>query len=241
MKIITVAKADKEEEKNEVSSASAVSRNCKKSIKKDKRKRCKYVYIKQETRIQLLIAKIDLGLTVREACKLLEIPYQNAKTICREFKYEGKVLSNYQMKRHQQGTCSTFKMEQSEFARLRKEILMKVEAFVADCTFSNKVVERVQKSSVDAILYFSHAESYLDRFNVLVDRSGPFNLPIPHSYGYTKSQLTQPWYPEDDQQHDISHSTEKAKVAKTEKEVVTADLHEFLFGQGQNLGIKSGN
>ena len=46
MKIITVAKADKEEEKNEVSSASAVSRNCKKSIKKDKRKRCKYVYIK---------------------------------------------------------------------------------------------------------------------------------------------------------------------------------------------------
>ena len=91
------------------------------------------------------------------------------------------------MERQKQATFSSFKMEQSTFARLRKEILDKVEEFVADGTFSNNVVKRVQKSSVDAILHFSQTESYLDGFDDIVDSSGPFNLPIPHTYGFSKS------------------------------------------------------
>ena len=90
MKIFTVSKSgekrassDIEEEKNEVSLISAVSKKTKKAIRKDKVKRGAYVSIKEEKRIQLLIAKVELGLTVLEASKLFNVPYQNAKTICR--------------------------------------------------------------------------------------------------------------------------------------------------------------
>ena len=179
--------SDNEEDKNEVTIERAVSRLCKKVIKKDERKRTEYFNIKGEIRIKLLIAKIDLGLTVREATQVLEIPYQNAKTICREFTYERKVLSNPQMKRYQQTTSGSFKMDQSTFARLRKEVLDKLEKLVTNGTFSNNVIDRVQKSSVDAVLHFSDTENYLDSFNNIVDRSGSFKLPIPHSYGYSKS------------------------------------------------------
>ena len=44
-----------------------VSRLFRKDIKKDDRKRMEYFNIKGEVRIKLLIAKMDLGLTVREA------------------------------------------------------------------------------------------------------------------------------------------------------------------------------
>ena len=103
-----------------------VSRLFRKDIKKDNRMRTEYFNINGEIRIKLLIAKMDLGLTVREATQLLEIPYQNAKTICREFMYERKVLSCPQMKRYQQTTSGCFKMEPSTFDRLRKEILDKL-------------------------------------------------------------------------------------------------------------------
>ena len=75
---------------------------------------------------------MELGLTVLEAAKLLEIPYTNAKGICREFNYEQKVLTNVQMKRLRKSGHQTFKMDQSEFARLRKEILDKLEQWVVD-------------------------------------------------------------------------------------------------------------
>ena len=91
----------------------------------------------------LLIAKVDLGLTVREASKLLEIPYTSAKLMCREFIEENKILSKTQMKRHKQASHTSFKIEQSTFARLRREILAKVEQFVTKGTFSKHVVERV--------------------------------------------------------------------------------------------------
>ena len=103
-----------------------VSRLFRKDIKKDNRMRNEYFNFTGEVRIKLLIAKMDLGLTVREATQLLEIPYQNAKTICREFAYERKVLSCPQMKRYQQATSGSFKMEPSTFDRLRKEILNKL-------------------------------------------------------------------------------------------------------------------
>ena len=137
MKIFEVSKtgekgssSDIEEEKNEVSNTSVVSKKTKKAIRKDKRKRSAYVSIKEEKRIQLLIAKVELGLTVLEASKLLEIPYTNAKGICREFIYEQKVLTNSQMKKLHKAEQHSFKIDQSEFARLRKEILDKLEQFV---------------------------------------------------------------------------------------------------------------
>ena len=139
MKIFTVTKSgnmgtssDIEEEKNEVSIASTVSKKAKKAIQKVKVKRKAYVSIPETKRIQLLIAKVELGLTVLEAAKLLEIPYTNAKGICREFMYEQKVLTNVQMKRLRKSGHQTFKMDQSEFARLRKEILDKLEQWVVD-------------------------------------------------------------------------------------------------------------
>ena len=135
------------------------------------------------------------------------------------------------MKRYQQTTCGSFKMEPSTFARLRKEILDKLQRHVENGTFSNSVIDRVKKSSVAAVLHFSDAEDYMDRFNSIVDKSGPSNLPIPHTYGFSKSELMQPWYPEGDPKHDIQQGSEKMKVQKTEKEVVTDELHEFLFGQ----------
>ena len=78
-------------------------------------------------------------------------------------------------------------MEQSTFTRLRKDILDKVGELVTNGTFSKHVKIRVQKSSVDAILHYADAENYMDRFNDIVDRDGPFNLPIPHTYGYSKN------------------------------------------------------
>ena len=118
MKIITSEKGGKiestsdiEEDKNEASSDSAISRKGNKVIKREKRKRSKYVYINAEIRIMLLIAKVDLGLKVREASKLLEIPYTSAKTICREFNEENKILSKTQMKRHKRALHTSFKIE----------------------------------------------------------------------------------------------------------------------------------
>ena len=134
MKIFTVSKSgekgassDIEEEKNEVSLASTTSKKTKKAIRKDKVKRSAYVSIKEEKRIQLLIAKVELGLTVLEASKLLGIPYTNAKGICREFIYEHKVLTNSQMKKLNKSEQQSFKIDQAEFARLRKDILDKLE------------------------------------------------------------------------------------------------------------------
>ena len=171
MKIFTVSKSgekgassDIEEEKNEVSLDSAVSKKTKKAIRKDKVKRSAYVSIKEDKRIQLLIAKVELGLTVLEASKLLGIPYTNAKGICREFIYEHKVLTNSQMKKLNKSEQQSFKIDQAEFARLRKDILDKLEQFVAEGKFQDQVVRRIQKSSVDVILRLSNAESYLDRF-----------------------------------------------------------------------------
>ena len=89
----------------------------------------------------------------------------------------------------------------------------------------------MKKSSVAAVLHFSDAESYMDRFNAIMDKSGPSNLPIPDTYGFSKSELMQPWYPEGDPKLDIQQGSEKMKFQKTEKEVVTDELHEFLFGQ----------
>ena len=124
--------------------------------------------IKEEKRIQLLIAKVELGLTVLEASKLLGIPYTNAKGICREFIYEQKVLTNSQMKKLHKAEQHSFKIDKSEFARLRKEILDKLEQFVADGAFSEQALRRIQKSSVDVMLRLSNAESYLDSFHDIV-------------------------------------------------------------------------
>ena len=189
----------------------------------------------------LLIAKVDLALTVREASKLLEIPYTSAKLVCREFIEENKILSKTQMKRHKKASHTSFKIEQSTFARLRREILAKLEQFVTRGTFSKYVVERVQMCSVDAILYYSHTEGYMDSFNDIVDSSGSYNLPIPHTYGFPKSELLQPWYPEGNPKHDLRLSSENMKASKTEKEIVTAEMHEFIFGQEQNPKTKGGN
>ena len=175
MKIFTVTKCGKkgissdiEEGKNEVSIDSTESKKTKKAIRKVKVKRSAYVSIDETKRIQLIIAKVELGLTVLEASKLLEIPYTNAKGICREFIYEHKVLNNWQMKKLRKSGHQTFKMDQSEFARLRKEVLDKLEQYIADRKFADHVVRRIQKSSVDVILRLCHAESYLDRFHEII-------------------------------------------------------------------------
>ena len=162
--------SDIEEEKNEVSIDSTVSKQTKKVIRKVKAKRKAYVSIPVKKRIQLIIAKVELGLTVLEASKLLEIPYTNAKGICREFIYEQKVITNCQMKRLRKSGHQTFKMDQSEFARLKEETLSKLELHIADGKFADHVVRRIQKSSVDVILHLSHAESYLDRFHDMIGR-----------------------------------------------------------------------
>ena len=94
--------------------------------------------------------------------------------------------------------------------------------------------------SVDAILYYSHTEGYMDSFNDIVDSSGPCNLPTPHTYGFPTSELSQPWYPEGDPKHDIRCNSETMKASKTEKEIVMAEMHEFIFGQEQNPN-KGGN
>ena len=261
MKIFAVTKSgekgtssDIEEEKNEVSLASASSKQTKKVIRKEKVKRSAYVSIKETQRIQLLIAKVELGLTVLEASKLLGIPYTNAKGICREFIYEQKVLTNSQMKKLHKSEKQAFKIDQSEFARLRNEILDKLEQFVADGTFSDQVVKRIQKSSVDVILRLSHAESYLDRFHDIAGT--PMNvmhgsgktqlqsatLPIPHTFMHSMHELQQPWYPDSELlQIDLGQNSERPKVGKSAKEIATNELHKFLFGQQQGPQIMSGN
>ena len=261
MKVFAVTKngkkgtsSDIEEEKNEVSLASAVSKKAKKAIRKQKVKRSVYVSIKEEKRIQLLIAKVELGLTVLEASKLLGIPYTNAKGICREFIYEQKVLTNSQMKRLHKSEKQSFKIDQTEFTRLRNDILDKLEQNIAEGKFSDQVVRRIQKSSVDVILRLSHAESYLDRFYEIAGT--PMNdnlgsgktqllsatLPIPHTFMHSVSELTQPWYPDSElTQIDLGHNSGKPKVEKSAKEIATNELHKFLFGQKQAPQITSRN
>ena len=111
-------------------------------------------------------------MTVLEAAKLLEIPYTNAKGICRDFKYEQKVLTNSQMRRHHHKTNQLgFKLDRREFDWLRRGVLDKLEQFIADGTFSENVVKRIQKCSVDVILRLANAESYLNRFYDIVGGS----------------------------------------------------------------------
>ena len=119
MKIFTVEKrgenrasSDIEEEKNVVSIASPVSKQAKKAIRKVEVKRKAYVSVDERKRIQLLIAKVELGLTVLEASKLLGIPYTNAKGICREFIYEQKVLTKCQTKKLRKSGQQAFKMDE---------------------------------------------------------------------------------------------------------------------------------
>jgi hypothetical protein len=84
-----IHKADKHSVSADPKDDSAVKSDSESSQEPHKRR---YVRVKNELRLQLIISIKELGLTCLQAAKMLDIPYTNAKVIMHEFKFENKLL-----------------------------------------------------------------------------------------------------------------------------------------------------
>ena len=52
------------------------------------------VYVSDIARLQMLILITEFGLSVKQAVKILEVPYPNARFIYKVFQMEKRVISN---------------------------------------------------------------------------------------------------------------------------------------------------
>ena len=108
-------------------------------------------------------------MTVNEASKLLEIVYSKAKGISSDYRYDHKILTNQQMHKCINAKKRGHLMIELDYDTILCETLNILEKAIADGNYTQKSVERFQKSSFDVLLRLSQTEGYFERFKCIIE------------------------------------------------------------------------
>ena len=108
-------------------------------------------------------------MTVNEASKLLGIVYSKAKGISSDYRYDHKILTNQQMRKCINAKKRGHSLIELDYDKILSETLNLLEKAIADGCYSEKSVERFEKSSFDVLLRLTETEGYFERFKSIIE------------------------------------------------------------------------